>query len=64
MVLVVDDRRRRRGPGRVKRPPVSSTPQVVRDGVLELVGLVEDDQVVLGQHGAAGGEVACRRGGC
>ena len=27
------------------------------DGVLELVGLVDDDHVVLGQHRAAGGEV-------
>ena len=32
-------------------------PARLRDGVLELVGLVEDDQLVVGQHGATRGEV-------
>ena len=45
------------GRGRVKRPAPTAKPGRRRDDVLELVGLVEHDDVVLGQEGAAAGDV-------
>ena len=40
-----------------KRPGVTSTPRLDGHHLLELVGLVEDDHVVLGQHGPPAGQV-------